>query len=268
MTVIRRAMIMLMSSIVAGTVNAAAAFDHTAWNYLLQKNVHLVRSDRGSEVDYDGMLRERAKLDRYLARAAAVSAADFDRWDPAGQLAFLINIYNAATIRLVLSAYPGIHSMKDLGSLWRSPWKLPIVTVLGETRSLDSVEHELILDSGRYRDPRVHFALNCASQSCPALRSEAYEGDLLDQQLEDQVERFLGDRNRNYVLGSELRISPIFKWYRRDFESGWHGVRRLNDFLLRYALALGLNGLETHALDSGAIEVTWLDYDWSLNASH
>ncbi len=265
---IRKIFIALVSLIAVGTADASAIFDHSDWSSLLQKYTNPVRSGHGSEVNYAGMRRGNSELDRYLARAATVTRADFDRWDRSDQLAFLINVYNAATVRLVLSGNPGIQSIKDLGSLWRSPWKIPTVDVLGVTRSLDSVEHELILDSDRYEDPRVHFALNCASQSCPALRSEAYVGDRLDQQLEDQAQRFLGDRTRNYIQGCELRISPIFKWYRRDFENGWRGVRSLKDFLLRYAAALGLTGSEMHALDSGAIEVTWLNYDWSLNASH
>ena len=113
---------------------------------------------------------------KYLAATSAVSRAEFDRWVPADQLAFLVNAYNAWTVQLVLQGYPKIASIRDLGSLLQSPWKKRFVPLLGETRSLDEIEHSLIRGSGRYREPRAHFALNCASVGCPALRPEAYVG--------------------------------------------------------------------------------------------
>ena len=99
----------------------------------------------------------------------------------------------------------------------------------------------MIRGSGRYNDPRVHFAVNCASIGCPALRSEAYQAERLDSQLDEATRLFLADRNRNRVVGQSLQVSSIFKWYREDFEKGWRGFYSLNDFFVFYYQALDVN---------------------------
>ena len=240
-------------------------FDASDWSGLLEQHVHWVRNGHGSLVDYGAMLGQRAALDRYLARSAAVTRERFERWTREDQLAFLINLYNAATVQLVLTHYPRLHSIKDLGTLWRSPWKLPFIKVFGETYTLDDLEHTLILDSAAYRDPRVHFALNCASKGCPALRPEAYRGRDLDRQLEEQVNLFLGDRERNFRSGVLLTLSPVFRWYRSDFEKGWRNTRSLSGFLERYHDALGVSSQDLAGLEGGALVLAWSNYDWSLN---
>lgn len=244
---------------------APQSFDHDVWNDLLQRHVRWVRAGHASVVNYQGMMADRSRLQAYLAELSAVSVSTFEGWRRDTQLAFLINAYNAFTVQLILGAYPDLSSIRDLGSFIQSPWKKRFVHLLGKTRSLDDIEHGLIRGSGRYRDPRIHFAVNCASFGCPALRPEAYLPEKLDQQLEDQTVRFLGDRTRNQRDNKVLRISPIFKWYRKDFEQGFRGDKTLPDFLGRYEAALGLAPAQARDLRTGVMSIGFGDYDWRLN---
>lgn len=251
---------------VSANVTQAAGIAHDDWDRLLKQHVVTLPGGHATAVDYQGMARDKALLTAYLARLAQVQRGEFDRWPTVAQLAFLSNAYNAGTVDLVLSGYPGITSIKDLGSLFSSPWKKRFLPLLGKERTLDEIEHELIRGSGRYRDPRVHFAVNCASIGCPALRSEAYDSVRLDAQLEEQARRFLSDRSRNRLEGGVLRVSPLFKWYRGDFEQGWRGAESLGAFLALYADAMGLTPAQAQALREGTLPIEFLDYDWRLNA--
>jgi hypothetical protein len=243
----------------------ALALDHGPWDELLQRHVVELRGGQATQVDYAGMSRDRSTLGRYLAATSAVSRTEFDRWPEPEQLAFLINAYNAWTVELILRGDPAIASIRELGSLLRSPWKRRFIPLLGETRSLDDIEHGLIRGSGRYREPRIHFAVNCASIGCPALRREAYVAARLEEQLEDAARQFIGDRTRNRVMGEAVQVSSIFKWYREDFETGWRGARHLGEFLALYGTALGLDEAGRRRLVAGDLGISFLDYDWRLN---
>jgi len=243
----------------------AQAFDHAAWDALLKRNVVSVRGGVASQVRYDGMARDRPALKTYLAGAGKVSRATFDGWSKPDQLAFLINVYNAATVELILTAYPNIKSIKDLGTLFQGPWAKPFVTLLGKTASLDDIEHGLIRGSGRYNDPRIHFAVNCASIGCPALGRSAFRGATLDAQLDIAARGFLGDHTRNRVQGDGVAVSSIFKWYRGDFEKGWRGAKTLPAFFSLYADSLGLSAGAAARAKTGQLSVSFLDYDWQLN---
>jgi len=244
----------------------AAVFEQSAWDALLKKHVTPLRNGQATQVDYEGFAADRAQLKQYLSAVSAVARAEFDRWDRPAQLAFLINAYNANTVELILTAYPDVASIKDLGSLLRSPWKKKFIPLLGETRSLDDIEHTLIREAGRYAEPRIHFAVNCASIGCPALRPEAFLGDRLDAQLEDAARSFLSDRTRNRVEGNALKVSSIFKWYRGDFEKGWHGADNLAVFFVLYRQPLDLDDAAVSRLKAGKMEIDFLDYDWRLNS--
>jgi hypothetical protein len=243
----------------------AAGFDHAIWDSLLKKHVLTLRGGQATEVDYRGMTTDHSQLNTYLAKLSAVTRTDFDQWDKSTQLAYLINGYNAYTVQLVLTGYPRVDSIKELGSFLQSPWKKSFFQLLGKTRSLDDVEHGLIRGSGRYNEPRIHFAVNCASVGCPALRAQAYTSDQLDLQLEDATQSFLSDRTRNRLDIETLKLSSIFKWYKGDFEKGWRGAKQLNDFLLLYRQPLGLSDTAAAALASNRLSIEYLDYDWRLN---
>lgn len=244
-------------------IAAPTAYDpsHTAWSRLLSAHVAWNAAGTATTVDYAGFARDSAALRGYLQSLSAVTEAQVRQWPQAEREAFLINAYNAATVQLILTRYPKLQSIKELGGLLSSPWKRAFVPLLGKTRSLDDIEHGLLRGDPGYADPRIHFAVNCASVGCPALRPEAYVGPRLRQQLEDQTRRFLRDRSRNRLEGGTLRVSKIFDWYGRDF-AAQGGV---SAFLTRYSDALSLDTSTNDRLRRGQLPIAYLEYDWFLN---
>lgn len=245
---------------------ASNAFDqsHASWSGMLSQYVQWNQIGTATQVDYDGFKQDSAQLSEYLDQLSAASNDDFQAWPKADQEAFLINAYNAATVQLVLTRYPDLESIRDLGGLFSSPWKKQVLDLLGQRRSLDAIEHELLRGAPDYSDPRIHFAVNCASIGCPALRPQAYVGTQLNEQLEDQTLRFLRDRSRNKFDGKHntLVISKIFDWYAEDFNDHSGGIRA---FLGERASALGLDENQTRQLRSGDLSIGFGEYDWSLN---
>lgn len=255
----------VMSLFGSGAI-ATERFDHSAWDALLHQYVLELSDGKVTQVNYAGMAADKAKLSGYLNQLQQVSQKDFDGWDKHDQLAFLINAYNAWTVQLILTKYPDLESIKDLGSFFQSPWKKEFIPLLGKTRSLDDIEHGLIRGSGRYNDPRIHFAVNCASIGCPALSTNAYLGETLDAQLEQAASRFLADRLRNRMGAGSLALSSIFKWYREDFEKGWRGAATLPQFIALYAAAIGASPSQVEQLRNDAVDIEFLKYDWRLNS--
>lgn len=145
----------------------AQGFDHAPWQQLLERHVRVLGQGSITQVDYDGFAGDRTALQAYLQNLSAVTPAQFAAWPAAERLAWLLNAYNAWTVELILGRYPRLDSIKQLGSLLRSPWQRAFIPLLGRTRSLDDIEHNLI--RGHFREPRIHFAVNCASIGCPAL---------------------------------------------------------------------------------------------------
>ncbi len=251
----------------AGRVPAQAAFDHghAAWTALLKKHVVLINGARASQVRYGGFAADRAALKAYLDSLSAVSAAQFGAWSKPQQMAFLINAYNAFTVELILTRYPDLKSIRDLGTLLQSPWKKRWVPLLGKTMTLDEIEHDTLRARGRYDDPRIHFAVNCASVGCPMLREEAFVAERLDAQLDEQAQRFMSDKSRNRFAAGKAEVSKIFDWYGEDFRLGHRGITSLENFLARYAEALADGAEDRARLKSGPVTISFLDYDWKLN---
>jgi hypothetical protein len=249
----------------------AIAFDHrhAEWSALLKQHVALINNGNASQVSYAGFKTDRAALQRYLDGLSAVGEADYRRWSKPQQLALLINAYNAFTVDLILTRYPDLKSIKDLGSVLQSPWKKTFFTLLGKERSLDDVEHGMIRAPGAFDEPRIHAAVNCASIGCPMLRDEAFTADRLDTQLDDSMRRFLADRSRNRfeAAGNTLSVSKIFDWYKGDFEQGHQGFTSLDATFARYADALGDTPQARNAIRKGGPNIRYLDYDWALNAT-
>jgi hypothetical protein len=202
-------------------------------------------------VRYAGMAADRAALQAYLASLSSVPEAEFETWKPPDQVAFLVNAYNAFTVEKVLTRYPGLGSIRDFGRFFGNPFKDEFFSLLGRRASLDWIEHDTLRK--RYREPRLHFALNCAAVSCPMLRAEAYAGARLEAQLEDQARRFLSDASRNRYRDGRLEVSRIFDWYGDDFEPR-------DRYFQRYAALLGM-------APGASPRLRFLDYDWSLNDS-
>jgi Protein of unknown function, DUF547 len=261
----------LLWALVCPSPALAAPFDHNhaALTSILAQHVRWNEAGTATTVDYAALRRDRAALDAYTRALSSVGAAEFSGWNTRQRRSFLINAYNAFTLQLILTRYPELTSIRDLGNIvFNSPWKQRFFFLLGATRHLDEVEHEMLRGAADFDEPRIHFAVNCASIGCPALRPEAYRADRLDAQLEDQTRRFLRDRSRNRLeLNGEpvVRISPIFKWYRKDFEADHHGWTTLQQFLAAYADALGDSAAGRAALREAAFSVQYTDYSWRLN---
>ena len=200
---------------------------------------------------------------------ARISEEQFNSWTQSQRLAFLINLYNAATLKLIVDHYP-VKSIKDIGSLFKGPWDQPVVRLFGKTTTLNHLEHDILRK--QYSEPRVHMTLVCAAKGCPRLRSEAYLAEKLDEQLDDQSRGYLSspvglnvDRKKKVVY-----FSSIFKWYGEDFvakyspTSGFTGLdkteRAVANFCSGYLISADRDFLST-----GGYSVKYLDYDWSLN---
>ncbi len=232
------------------------ALEHDAWDALLKK--HVVVRDGGSvsQLRYAGMAAERAGLKRYLESLSKMRQSEFNALSAAEQMAFLINAYNAFTVEKILTRYPDIRSIWDFGKVFGNPFKDEFFVLLGGHRSLDWIEHEMLRK--RYRDPRIHYAVNCASVGCPMLREEAYVALRLEVQLDEQARRFLSDRSRNRLSDGRLEVSRIFDWFKQDFaprEAYFAGYAGL--------LADDVTGREL--IRKKAAPLRFLDYDWSLN---
>ena len=219
--------------------------DHSIYAILLEKYV------KQGQVDYRGFKSEEAKLDQYLK---VLEKTDSDNLSGNEQFAFYINAYNAWTIKLILSGYPGVKSIKDFGNILKSPWKKKICRIDGDVITLDDIEHKILRP--RFKDPRVHFAINCAALSCPPLISEPYRGDTLDRQLDHSARIFINNPQRNYLEDNTLYISKIFKWFSEDFNNDVIG------FLMKYAKEDLKKELE---VKRSKIKIKYLNYDWSLN---
>ena len=231
---------------------SALALDHShkAWDELLKKHVKYVQNGNASRVDYAGFARERSQLKAVLDEYQKVARAEFDAWPKPQQQAFLINAYNAFTIQWILQNYP-------TESVWgtSAPFTTARHRLGGELVSLDETESQL----RAMGDPRIHAALVCAARSCPPLRREAYMPDRLDGQLDDNVRQWLADPSLNKfdLSNGQAEVSPIFKWYRKDFDA-YPG--ELEGFLKNYAA-----DQVSQQLADKRLEIGFRDYDWGLN---
>jgi len=268
-TIRRRRWLAGVAAMLAAPALRAQAFDHghVAWTALLRKHVLPLRGGQASQVRYAGFMADRAALRAYASSLSAVSEPAFKGFNRGQQMALLINAYNAFTIELILTRYPAVTSIKDLGSLFGSPWKPKAFALLGGTVSLDDIEHGMLRERGRYDDPRIHFAVNCASIGCPPLREEAFTAERLDAQLDEQALRFLSDRSRNRydAAAGRLAVSKIFDWYGEDFALGHRGITSLPAFLARHADVLADAPADRERVRSQRAPVAFLPYEWKLN---
>ena len=265
--------LLTIASLVATDKIQAQPFDHShaAFSALLKKHVVLLDGGKASQVRYADLAKDRAALKSYLDRVAAVKEAEFDAWSTAQRLAFLVNTYNAATLELIVQHYP-VKSIKDIGGTFDNRWKRKFIKLFGREVSLDMIEHDTLRKAGAYNEVRVHYAVNCASIGCPALREEAFVADRLEKQLEEQAVRFLSDRSRNRFANGKLEVSMIFKWFAEDWERGYTGfdgkavaIKSREDYFARYANLLADSAAERQLIGAGKFSIGHLDYDWSIN---
>ena len=243
--------------------------DYSLYDRVLKAHVN----SRG-EVDYAALKGNSKQLRQFIRQLADFSPESFKSFGFPEQIAFYINAYNAITLEVIIDNYPikagfldslkyPSNSIRQIKDAWTSNKH----RVMGRPISLDQLEHQILRKN--YHEPRIHFALVCAAKSCPFLRNEAYRGEQLDEQLDDQTRRFLAEEsNYRYVRG-KLQLSAILDWFAADFEyfkknlknkqyfpEKYHGVV---GFLQGYQRAKGLANV------GSSVEVEIAGYDWTLN---
>jgi len=234
--------------------DAEARIDHRAWAAFLER--YLVQPDDGinriayAEVDAAG----EAGLEAYIEHLAAVPISTYDR---AEQMAYWINLYNALTVRIVLEHYP-VESIREInispGLFSVGPWGAELVEVEGVALSLDDIEHRILRPI--WRDPRVHYAVNCAALGCPNLQPEPFRGDDLDTRLEQAAGAFVNHPRGVRIEDGRLIVSSIYHWFQDDFGADERAVivhlrgHAAPDLAARLAR---FDAIDDH------------DYDWRLN---
>ena len=214
----------------------AQDIDHSLWTKILQEYV----SDNGN-VNYKSIKANKIELDHYLHQLSENSPKD--TWSKNELLAYWINTYNAFTIKLIIDNYP-INSIKDL----KSPWDKKFIKIGNKLVSLNYIEHEVLR---KMNEPRIHFAIVCASISCPKLLNKAYQSSILETQLTTATTSFLTDTSKNNISKNEVQLSKIFKWFDKDFLT----VGTLTDFLNNYSV-------ETISKNA---KIGYKNYNWDLN---
>jgi hypothetical protein len=215
------------------------------WDQLLRSHV-----DAQGNVDYYAFKSD-PKFDECLA--AFQDQHPDASWKKSEKMSFWINVYNAFTVKLIVDNYP-LESIKDLNPMISIPtvntiWAKDWFQIGGEDFSLDRVEHKILRKD--FEEPRIHFAVNCASYSCPVLRPEAFTAAKVDKQLEEQAINFINDPKRNQITKDRIDVSKIFSWFGSDFNNG----QTLIQFLNKYSKV---------KIDEDA-QVKFMDYGWSLN---
>ncbi len=220
--------------------------DHQLWDDLVNSYV-----DKNGFVDYQGFIDDSVRLGNYLQVLSQNHPSE--SWSTNEQMAYWINAYNAFTIKLIVDYYP-LNGIKEIGSkiqvpFVNTPWDIKFIFIGDSKYDLNNIEHKILRK--QFDDPRVHFALVCASMSCPKLRQEAYTASKLDEQLQEQTVQFLLDSSRNEIDPERPRLSKIFSWYKGDFTKEGSLVEWLNQYL-------------DTPIRSKA-KVSFQRYDWGLN---
>lgn len=223
---------------------AQKAPSHQQWENLLKRYVN-----NAGFVNYKGLQKDQGELNGYLKTLS--DNPPQKAWSADEQKAFWINAYNAFTVALILKHYP-VKSIKDIaGKIYKinTPWDIKFITIGGKKYDLNNIEHGILRKN--FDDPRIHFALVCASISCPRLRNEAYTAARLNAQLEDAGRVFLNDKSKNNISAGKAELSKYFSWYKGDFTKNGS----LPDFINRYS----------QTKINANTKIGSLDYNWNLN---
>lgn len=229
-------LIILLTLVITSNQLLAQNIEHSIWTVFLQKYV-----SNSGHVDYKSISTNKSELNNYLNQF--VDASPNENWTKQEKLAYWINTYNAFTIKLIIDNYP-VTSIKDI----KSPWDQEFIPINGEMISLNHIEHKILRNMN---EPRIHFAIVCASESCPKLLNEAFVANKLEDQLTHATKAFLSDETKNQITENKLELSKIFKWFSKDFNQ----QGSLIDFLNQY----------TDVEISENAKIKYLDYSWELN---
>ena len=249
-----------------------STFDHTYASYhrLLRKHVVMTR------VNYATLKQDRSTLNEAVQAFSHTTESDFTSWSTPRQLAFLINAYNIFTLQTIVDHYPierrwfdfwnPANSIKQISGVWSTfRWQLA-----GTQMSLDDIEHNVLRRN--YSEPRIHFAVNCASVSCPALKPAPYVDVRLEQQLTRATQDFLASDEGTRVEGDYLYVSQLFDWYGEDFIADYDNLVELpgtaRDRAIAGIVAKYGPSEASQVAQSGRAHIRFLPYDWSLNDRH
>ena len=224
-----------------GNINKVS---HNVWDELLKKYAF-----KNGLVNYKGFISEKKRLIEYTDLLSQNPPTK--NWEEKERLVYWINAYNAFTILLIVNNYP-LESIKDIAINiveLKSTWQLKFFKIGGSDFDLDTIEHEILRK--KFNEPRIHFAINCASFSCPTLRNEAFVVSKLEEQLEDQAIHFINNQVKNLITANHAKLSNIFKSYGGDFTKN----QTIFKFLEKYV------PFEF----SKDVSLDYLPYDWSLN---
>lgn len=234
--------------------NSRESIDHTPWDNLLSR--HVRTSDQGVNlVDYHGFSTgDRTMLADYITILSGVPISQFNRDQ---QLAYWVNLYNALTVRVVLDHYP-VESIRDIdispGLFATGPWDKKLISIEGENLTLNDIEHRIMRPI--WRDPRIHYVVNCASIGCPNLRDRAYSGTEIDTALDRAATAYVNDPRGVSVVDGKVSVSKIYDWFIEDFGGSEGMVLR---HLQRYAAPELAARLEVIG------KLSDVHYDWSIN---
>lgn len=248
---------------------------HSSSNYCQTKkveslqNIHKTYNDLLKDFVKKGMVNyKEMRADKRLEEYTKIlSGVDPDRLTSSNEkLAFWINAYNAFTLKIVCDNYP-VESIVDIGSgglvvghvLSTTVWDKDFIIINKKNYSLNDIEHKIIRE--KFKEPRIHFALVCASISCPPLRNEAFTAEKLDDQLNDQAKTFLNDNSKNVFnqKNHEAKISKLFDWYGDDFGEN---EEQLLKYFAKYLSEKIADDLKKY---SAKWKIDYLDYNWNLN---
>ena len=248
---------------------ASESFDHGYADYAQLLALHV----QGSRVAYAALKADRGALDQVIAQFDATAARGEAGWTREQRMAYWINAYNAFTLRAIVDAYPiqsrwftrqPRNSIRQIPGVWTTPrWR-----AAGRSVSLDNIEHQVLRPG--FKDARIHFAVNCASVSCPPLATEPYRAGTLEAQLDAAARRYLASPEGLRLDSNRLRVSSIFKWYGEDFVAEYSPIVLTRPSVERAILgAIVRYGPPDAAVRvrNGGPEIAFLDYDWSLNAT-
>ena len=239
---------------------------HALFTGLLKKNVS------SGVVNYEGIKADAITLDNYILQIKSVTKDQYEKFPRNEQMAYLMNAYNAYTLKLITDFYP-VESIRDIGALVggsflskkSKQWKISeyeikgkkfTLEAMGRPVTLDELEHDTLRPI--FKDARVHFALVCGAVSCPFLRSEAYTSSLVSQQLDQQGQQFLSDpfRNRYDKKENKLYLSKIFDWFDGDFKRDAGDVK---NFVKKYLAKNIQDNINEET------SISFLEYEWTLN---
>lgn len=231
--------------------DSAVAKFTSSYDLLLKKYVQVEKNSDGTlvtSVDYPGLRKSRNNA---ITSAKLAKVSNIENMNTNDQLAFWINAYNFLAINKVVNN-PKIKKLTDLNTLFKSVWKQAAGKIAGKEYSLNNIEHSIIRK--QFKEPRIHFAVVCAAKSCPNIRNEAYTGEKLDEQLNDQMKQFLSNTKKGMKIdktAKKIYLSKIFSWFAADFNNKpleWLFNKKMINQTVKNKYSL-----------------KYLSYDWSLN---